>query len=238
MGARWAAIRRGTGDLPPVLDGLYTGIDAMRPDLLTLVSTKVSIAGDVTGNGRAWSQGTDALRPTYSAAVAALGGRPGFVFDGLASVLAGVDASALTAGECLCVFQVANDPPATGLKSGLYRFGTAAGVANVPYTDGVIYEEFGSTLQKMTGNPAATMTTQTCYQVFSGAGTWGNAVNGTSLLSTGTNTVGFSATAKLGAGTTNFLDGSIGCFYMWNRKLTTAERASCLAWSRYRWGTP
>ncbi len=74
-------IRRGRGDLPPLLDGLEFFGDLSSPNT-SIVSGAVATIGDSSGRGRHFTQATAGKRPTYSASDANFGGRPSMLLDG------------------------------------------------------------------------------------------------------------------------------------------------------------
>lgn len=85
------------------------------------------------------------------------------------------------------------DPPAGGTDiGGLWNHG-AANLVSVPYTDGIVYDGFGSTARKTTVNPSSSMASWNIYDVRSTASGWWNWLNGTRLYTTATNTVSTNA---------------------------------------------
>lgn len=85
--SKWSRIRRGRGDLPPLLSGLEFFGDLSSPST-SIVSGAVAQLGDASGRGRHFAMATAGSRPTYSASDAAFGGRPSQAFDAVDDYLA------------------------------------------------------------------------------------------------------------------------------------------------------
>lgn len=79
---RWSAIRRGRGDLPPIVANLEFFGDLSSPRT-SIVSGAVATLGDSSGNARDFTQSTSTKRPTYSSSDANFGGRPSMTCDGV-----------------------------------------------------------------------------------------------------------------------------------------------------------
>lgn len=103
--------------------------------------------------------------------------------------------STLTAGEAHRVFKRASDPASA--NGFFWEIGTAGDPSHVPYSNGVIYDGFGTTARKTTGDLVPLMTSWGVYSAVSEAGNWTSYWNGSQHFTTATNTVGFSSSAKL-----------------------------------------
>lgn len=188
----------------------------------------VSRWDDLTGNGRHWTQGTDASRPPL--VTSGFGGRNAIKFDGVADFLTGASLAALTAGEVFLAVQAAADPGVAG-KTGLWRMGVNAGSdAHYPFTDGVIYDDWGSSARKTTVNPTPSLASPRIYNVISTATEWTSNLDGAQIFTTATNTITFHATPWLGKGPAVFLDGWVRAIAIYSSKLSASDRASVLAW--------
>lgn len=139
--------------------------------------------------------------------------------------------TAFTAGNVFAVVRINADPPAsTGICGSPVGHWTADAALDslYPFTDGIIYESFGSTVRKTTVNPTPSLTSWRLYEIRSAAGAWSNHLDGTQLFSTGTNTVGWSTTPYIGrslAGITATLQGDIAEVIFFSRVLDdTTER--------------
>jgi hypothetical protein len=159
---------------------------------------------DLSGAGRTPAQGTPSAQPTFRAAGHARGinGQPVVDWDGTSDYMDfGASAfSALSGGaEVFLIGRRDADPPPTDATSPIWVMGSSGdGSSLVPYSDGNVYEDFGSTTRKSAGNPAASLASPFSYNVVSIAGEFTVRVNGTQLYTTATNTVGWSATPRLG----------------------------------------
>lgn len=79
---RWSAIRRGRGDLPPIVEGLQFFGD-LSCSRTSIVSGAVATLGDSSGYNRDATQGTAGNRPTYNASDSDFGGMPSMSGDGV-----------------------------------------------------------------------------------------------------------------------------------------------------------
>ena len=159
----------------------------------------VSTWTDASGGGNN-ANGSGAARPSYRTNV--LAGAPVLRFDGaddrlaLPNLLAG--ASAATA---FFVARLSLDPPSLALRTGppLGNFGNNGVVGDhYPFTDGVVYTDFGSNARKTVGDPAASLASWHVGAFRSAAGDWRAWLNESLLFSTSTNTVGFGAAPLVG----------------------------------------
>lgn len=109
-----------------------------------------------------------------------------------------------TAGEAFMVVKCNADPASSSGTSAhpLSQWGSDATAAHYPFTDGVIYDDFGSTARLTTGNPSTSLATWHVYDVRSASASWIRSINGATagadFFSTGTNTVGWGTTPQLG----------------------------------------
>ena len=192
---------------------------------------------DISGNGRHWTQGSAPLQPTWVAS--AINGQPGLSFSAAATQeLVGPDlfALGLTAAETFIVFQLNADPPATGAKCGLWRTESAASVAVVPFTDGVIYDGFGSTVRKTTVNPTPSLASPRIYSVITTSSEWTSSLDGVQIFTTATNAVGWNTATRIGSSVTNWFDGIMCEWLVYPAKLSTADRAKTIAYLKARYG--
>ena len=209
----------------------------LRGDSVTLNGATVASWLDKSGNGRHWTQGSAPLQPTYVAS--AINGQPGLTFSAAATQeLVGPDLNAvgLTGAETFIVVQLNADPPASAPFCGFWRTGSAASVAVVPFTDGTIYDEFGTTVRKTTVNPTKSLATPSIYSVISTSSEWTNSLDGTQQFTTATNTVGWNTATRIGSSVTNFFDGVMCEWIVYGAKLSAANRAAAIAYLKARYG--
>jgi hypothetical protein len=179
------------------------------------------------------TQGTGANKPTYKTGI--VNGLSVVRFDGLADFLNIGDLSALTAGEAFIVVKLDADPPVA--EGGLWQIGSEQNAATqFPFPgDGVIYDQFGTSIRKSTVNPATTLAQWNIYSVYSAANDWQSYLNGVSISSTVTNTVGFDTACLLGRSfqvpaTTLHLKGDIAEFLLYDSKLSSDDRAAVVSY--------
>lgn len=146
-------------------------------------------------------------------------------------------------GEIFGVVKVDNDPSVAGTnpgegRGGLWDFGSHTLATHYPYSDGTIYEQFGTTSRKTTGNPTPLLTSPRLYNVSSGASTYTTRLDGNVHYTTATNTVGWNAAPRIGASVVGgfFMAGDIAAIIGYNRILTTTERALVQVYVADRWG--
>lgn len=175
------------------------------------------------------TQASSGNRPTYQ--TNELNGLPIVRFDGNDVFEIG-DLSALTEGEVFIVIKLDADPATAGSTSGLWHLGSDTTTTHFPYTDGTIYDGFGTTARKTTVNPTPALTSWRIYNVWSAASDWASNLDGSSLYTTATNTVGFPADARLGANSVGiiYLDGDIAAFILYDHKLSAGTRSDVLGY--------
>ncbi|MDQ3130552.1 MAG: hypothetical protein M3Q99_07310, partial [Acidobacteriota bacterium] len=128
--------------------------------------------------------------------------------------------SSFSEGEAHRLFKVSTDPP-VGSEVGLFwNIGNSGESKNFPFQDGNIYDDFGSTVRKLVGNPALPMTAWRLYSVFSAANSWQAFLDAQSLYSTTTNTVGFNSNSSLESARLMY-DSD---FLLFDQKLTNSDR--------------
>lgn len=183
---------------------------------------------DFSGNNyHGWAH-SDPQRPYYIAN--AVNSKPAFrFFDGTNSFNLSNVVSGLTSGEVYVVMKVEADPAAGDATSGFWELGTSLSSAHVPYSDGNIYDGFGSTVRKATGDPVASMAAWRLYNVVSADSAWTNLIDTAVHYGTGANTVGFSPTPKLGS-SYNFgtyqLNGYVAELLLFDHVLSQSDRSS------------
>lgn len=176
---------------------------------------------DRSGSGNHLSQVTAGSRATYKVGVQ--NGLSVARLDGTSDDWDIGDLSSLTEGEIFGAWKIDVDPPVAVAQSGLWRFGTGA-VTRFPNTDAIIYDEFGTTVRKTTGDPTDDLTNFFLYNVISTSAEWTSYINAVLHFTTPTNTVAFSATAVLGGISGANFDGDMGEVALFNKKLSSADR--------------
>lgn len=126
---------------------------------------------------------------------------------------------------------------AAGAQVGLWTFGSDATGDLHPNNDTITYDGWGSTVRKSTVAMPVIETTANLYNVRSSPGVWIQSENDVVTFATGTNTVGWAATAALGlsAGGQR-LTGWIGEVLMYNHILSSVVRGKVTTYLRTKWG--
>lgn len=134
--------------------------------------------------------------------------------------------SAFTAGE-MFVKRKIDDDPSTGGAGGDgqgWKFGTDANPSYIPATNGLIYEDFGSTARKDAIPHTDDLEAFHVYSAYSVSGDHGVYLNGTLLNQTGTNTVGFNTACAFGRQGSAGMVGNVQTLIICNAKANTTDR--------------
>lgn len=194
---------------------------------------------DRSGNGFDLTQATLANRPLIRHL--ALNRRKVLEFDGVNDQLtqAGGLLNGATAGSFFIVAKTDADPAVVGSDGGhVNDFSSSTSSSHHPYSDGVVYESFGSTVRKTVGNPTDSLAAWHRYSAHSAANDFRVYLNGASIFSTATNTVGFGTMTRqlgwqLGGG---YWKGLVAELLLFSRVLSTAEREQVDRYLAIRWG--
>lgn len=231
---------------PSVLSGLQYWFKA---DSLTGLSNNDPVAAmtDFSGNSRNFtattSPDTRGLFKTNQ-----INGLPAiqFTHDGNSATTTNTTYSgpnflaAYTEGEVFVVIKAANDPAANSLVGSWANWGTDFNVVHYPFTDGTIYDDFGASVRKNTGNPATNLASWNLYNVSSKAGSWVNRINGTQFYSTATNTVAWNTAPYFGGNAATDqdvgFDGHIAEVIFYNRVLNSSERSNVRNYINSKYG--
>lgn len=191
---------------------------------------------DSSGNGRDGTGGVGTERAIYKTGI--LNSLPVARFDSTVQPIITLPSmAAVTAGTVFVVVKVNNDPPADINHSGLWKFGTSASDCHFPYTDSNVYDDFGSTVRKSTGDPTLSLSSNfRIYEVVTQAGEWTSYIDRTQHFTTATNTVGFAATPTLGRSVTGYsLDGDLAEFIVYDSALTGTTRTDVEDYLYSKW---
>lgn len=194
---------------------------------------------DGVGTATLHDYGTDGLdgsassQPIYKAAIQ--NGNAVARFDGSPDLrqFAIPDLSALTAGHVFIALKINVDPPTDSASAGLWTMGVTS-TSYFPYTDGVIYDDFGTDTRKTVGNPTPSLAAWHIYEVLSGPGLWTARLDGVDLFTTSSNTVAFPSSPILGRS----LNGDFGAWMLFDAVQTDGNAAIHRAGLKATWGTP
>lgn len=238
LGRPTRIIPSGPAFTPPDVAGLAAWLKA---DSLALSNgDPVATWTDSSGNSRNAAQATSGLRPTFEAS--SVNGLPSVRFTGGHYLEFGSPWEGLwSAVEVFVVFKLDADPPASGTGGGGFWGPSRVFDCNIPYEDGTIYEGFGSTALKTTGNPTLSLASWRTYNVTSASGEWTSRIDGTVHYTTATNAVGFVETRGTYLGASHnagsyWMTGRIAEFVLYDHALTTTDRASVQGYLDSRYG--
>ncbi len=190
--------------LPTDIGSLHTWLDASERGSTALQWD------DKSGNSNHWTSTEEAEFPTFS------GGEADFLG---AEQLWGPSLAGFSAGEAFCRIKAV-----TTSGKGWGRFGSSASSNYYTYTDGDIYDGFGSTARKDSITPTMSLTVYRTINVFSAANDWAFLLDAVNQHATSLNTVGFRSDPCLGWGSGSYLNGYIKSFCLFNAKLSSADR--------------
>lgn len=182
---------------------------------------------DQSGYGRNFTQANVANQPTTNV-------RNGNTVVDMAAAQNYVERAAFASGFTSAQLIIASRSDFDG---GGPQFGAPHNIGNVnnnhfPWTDGVIYDTFGTNSRHTTGNPTAPLNQWNIYNVMATTPTWTSRINGTQHFTTNTNntTGGFNATGggnmEVGRQQATYpWTGEIGDFVLYNAALSSAQTA-------------
>lgn len=141
----------------------------------------------------------------------------------------------LTAATAFFV-NTAEDPASVNGGAFLSGFGDTGNFDHVPFNDGNVYYGFGSSVRKSVGNVAAALSTARVYAVVTASADWRMYVNGTSVHSTGTNTVDWGANPRLGNGAGAELKGDMAEALIYDSVLDATDMNLVGNYLAAKWG--
>jgi hypothetical protein len=134
----------------------------LKADALSLADNDpVSSWTDSSGNAL-HATNTGSARPTFKTSI--VNSLPIVRFDGADDLLVLGDHSSLTEAEVFIVVKLDTEPPASG-HCGLWYMTTNGNNEFYPFTDGSVYENFGSTVRYSVGNPTPALTSWRIYGI-------------------------------------------------------------------------
>lgn len=225
------AQKRGGVPLPDTVSGLMLWLRADLGVFQDAAFSTPAASGDPvgglqdqSGNENHFTQATAGDRPVRQDGV--VNGQSVLRFDGSNHFLNGTMDTAL-AYNAFIVLKVDVDPPVDIAQSGLWCFSPSADSVHWPLTETNIWETFGSTARRNTGDPATDLTQFNLYRVSSASGAYTTYLNGTQHFTTATNTVGMDTTPKLGQSiaATRHMDGDIAELLIYDSILSGANLA-------------
>jgi len=196
----------GGGTFPP---GLTVWARLKASDMVAVGDgNTLSQWDDGSGNTRHATQATSARRPFFRSAASGLVGNTAaveFIGDDTNPDNMGLPSMAALTSGFIAAFLI-NDTDTNGNAANIRRIWEMGNATDGYYkytTGGIegIYETFGTTARKTSGNTSPTsgvLTNWHSYMVASAGGAWTSWINNVQHFTTATNTVGFSATPLIG----------------------------------------
>ena len=219
---------------PDHLIGLAVWLDADDPATFTLAGSQVTEWWDQSTGAHHFGQAAGPTCPTRDATI---GDRPAVRFTGASGQLitAAAFASAFTAAEMFVVLRNVTEATSAGFMGGAW--GTSGSAQHYPFSDGQVYEPWGTTIRHTLGNPTPSLLDPHLYNVRTAPGSYVAEINGAPFYSSASNTVGFGAgTVGFGFNSFFYFDGVIAEFVMYNRVLTADERLDVEDYLQTKWG--
>lgn len=207
-------------------------VEAADADVATLV--------DRSGNGHDFTAGAGD-RPQLKHSF--IGGKKSLAFVA-ASTESMTCASGLLNGagaaSYFAVAKRANDPPAGGGDQGplIAAFTAAGNDSHWPFSDGNIYEAFGTDTRKTVGDPTPSLASGfRIYSVHSAAGDFRAYLDATSIFSTGTNTAGLgTSTRVIAANGAAYFDGWLAELVFFSAALSSGDREKMEGYLAWKYG--
>lgn len=125
------------------------------------------------------------------------------------------------------------NPFATGSPFGNWGTGQQS---HYVWTDGNIYDSFGSDTRKSAGNPVPSLTDVSVYSVISANNSWGNYINDQALYSTNGNTVAWNATPQIGVNNGYYYAGKIAEMIVYGSEVSLTDRQLLNQYQSAKWG--
>lgn len=181
------------------------------------------------------SSGTQ--RPTYKTGI--LNGMAVADFNSTNSQnMSGPNASALTAGHLFFVLKAANDPGVI-TQNTPWWIGTDGTNADIwPFSDGKVYMGAGRTTRFTTNvDPTPSLAAWRVLEVVTTSTEYTVLLDGSTLATTATNTVGFRNGIGLGTGPSGqFFTGQEAGLYIFSAKLGSTDRGTLISYLNTRFG--
>lgn len=216
---------------PPAISNLLMWFDAQR--IPGVDGVAIAQWDDVSGHGNHGTQGTSGNRPTLKRNQ--LGGMSAVKFNVGGGTTQYLDLpnvmGAPTGAELFIVMQSDADPAASALAAGAITLSNNVGDQALPFTNGNIYETFGSSANTHTNIAKAInlATTARLYNVAAEASHYTMRLNGTCIHDSSAHTMSFAgATRSIGRGVaagSTYWRGYIYEILVYNKRLSYMERA-------------
>jgi hypothetical protein len=212
-----------------------TMYDATSGGSLVAADGLIARLEDKSGNARHATQADTSRRPV----------RKTLQFGSLGAVKFDSDSFELpnflsgSSGEVFFVSKNDFDPP-LAFQAGpvIGEFGTGQD-SHHPWSDGVIYNEFGTNARKTCGNPVPSLTNLSIFHISSQPGLWFLKINNSTLFTTNTNTVAWGTSPDIGTSkrsATYYWIGLMAEIIFIQSTLTETQRTDTVNYLATKWG--
>lgn len=225
--------------IPPTITSLEAWYDA---SILTGANNdSKSTWADSSGNGFNLTEVTGGFGPQLK--TSSINGLNTLQFDGNRKYsIATTILNGATAASWAAVFVNDNDPRTGGDIGALIDgIGSSGSDTHQPYTDQTIYDGFATTVRKTVGDPTPSLASPRVAVVRSATNDFTWHLDGTSIFSTGTNTVGIQGSGvgvrRIGANKSDTGDNcKIAEMCVFRSALTSTERQQMEGYLAWKWG--
>jgi hypothetical protein len=239
-----ASLKLGSTDVTKVMLGStevwssWSPLDLAPALWLSDTGSDPGVWPDISGNGRNATQGTPANQPAIISG--GLNGKQVRRFDGsnhwfnISKFMTG---SATALFVCKRTTDPATTTATTGPVLGDWGTVTSQGV-HFPWTDGAIYDHFGSNVRKTVGNPASPLTNWRMISKVSAPNDWRYYIDGALFYSTASNTVAWGNNPRIGASYFNSYKyyGDIAEILVFPSALSNTDRLAVETYLATKWG--
>ncbi len=214
-----------------------------RADLGITIGTGVSAWADQSGNGRHLVQATGTDQPTTGTAIDS---QATIYFDdsAYAQCLKRTTALTLTGAHVFFVMKLVSEAADQSLVG---KWGASNAPSYTPYSDSIVYDDFGSTVRRTSSiSPTVSMATPCLYEVITASSEHTLLVSGEQIFTTGTNTVswnsggfmvGCSNASAVNLTPATFSKGYLAEIVLVDRKMTAPERTGLVTYINTRYPT-
>jgi hypothetical protein len=220
------------GFVPTDITGLKWWIDPSDTGTITEASGLVSQIDDKSSSALHPIQTTGSLQP--STGVETIGGLNalGFPVDEWMEPASNPMAGS-SAGHAFYILRLNDD--AAARNAVLFQWGSSGSADHESFVDGNIYYGWGSTVRHTVGNPTPSLTTERLIEIRTASSAWSYWIDGVSIFSTGTNTVGWGGTQhRFGGGSVGVI-GEVGEVLCYDSVLTGADLTNVRTYLSDKW---
>lgn len=199
--------------------------DSARTTAATAAGDPLGAWDDQSGNARHATQSTNARRPTLSSvSLAPAFSQPSNQWLALPNFLTG-----FTVGDVFMLLRAEYDPAIRTVAFSC--FGSSGDNDHYPWTDGIIYNTFGTNVRKTVGNISPYLGKYHVLRILSKSGTWSMWIDDVQVFTTASNTVGWTTAPSIGKGVGSFFwDGRLAEMFLYSQERSGAEATALVSY--------